>query len=94
MIHFLRNKLYRTTACHYSKRLFPVEELSTTHTAVTCPECIEELISMKERELQLLKDNYEKYKDRKPVILEITPYPRKRGPKPQPDNQLKLLEEE
>lgn len=42
MIHFLRNRLYKNTACGLDK---DEVETATTHTMVTCPDCLDYLIS-------------------------------------------------
>jgi len=94
MIHFWRNKLYRHTACGLSVKYFEKDSLATTHTIVSCPQCISLLIKDKEAEVEYLKERYEKFKNDQEPDAENKKVYRKPGPKPGPDNQLKLLGDE
>lgn len=52
MVHFLRNKLYRTTMCKEDKGGL---QTATSYTMVSCPECLDLLIAWKEKELGEVK---------------------------------------
>lgn len=89
MVHFLKNHLYRRTACKIEKHYILDEHTTTTHTLVTCPQCILELIAVREREVIFLIKRFDQFKDA------TTPPPvesRNTGPKPD-ENQLTFKEE-